>query len=98
MAAKVIHSNNQVKTAKRIPAGVYITINNSTAQFCNCPAGKTQPRQLKTAAKKNKILTTAEWLEQYLEETKDIDNLIAPPKINSKKDNDISDEIIKELI
>lgn len=100
MAAKVIHSDNQIKTTKHIPAGVYITINNSSVQFCACSAGKTDRRQLKTAAKtkKNKILTTAEWIEQYLEEVKDIDNFITPPKTNSKKDNDISDEIARELI
>lgn len=77
----------------------YISIRQA-AKFCDYSTaalnGDAKRKKLKSVKKGEVLMTTRQWLDQYLEQSKKWDDLTAVPK--EKISDDLADEIARELI
>lgn len=99
MAGNIEGNQKAESNTARKTAGGFIAIGNS-AKFCGYAqtARKDQPSAKKIKSKKGTgdFLTTGEWLDQYIKQSTNWDDLTKKPK--NDLDDKMSDEIAEELI
>lgn len=94
---KKIKAKSKTKTPKK--GNSYITIKQA-AEFCDYSRAvldkDAEDKKLKTIKKGKTLLTTRGWLDKYLAQSKNWDDLTAVPK--EKVSDELADEIARELI
>lgn len=95
MKTKAVSRTKKTKGDKEC----YITMGQA-AKFCDFTPEvldkDAKRKKLKTVKKGSNLMTTRQWLDEYLEQSKKWDDLTAVPKNNIS--DELSDEIAKELI
>jgi len=95
MKTKVVGGAKKTKVVQKD----YITMGQA-AKFCDFTPEvldkDAKRKKLKTVKKGSSLMTTRQWLDEYLEQSKKWDDLTAVPKNNIS--DELSDEIARELI